>query len=111
MIHWDLQGASHGASRRALSEAVSHWVPGFPRPLGANLTVDILLVAGEVDGLDTALLDEGSSGLGGLGESGPGGSVDGGDEGPLLDSRRLDGLPQGAAESSAGGAGSHCWSV
>lgn len=74
-------------------------------------TVDILLVAGEVDGLDTALLNERSGGLGGLGESRPGGGVDGRDESPLLDGRGLDGLSQGAAESSAGGAGSHFWDV
>ena len=70
-------------------------------------TVDILLVASEVNGLDTALLDELGSGLGSLGESRPGGSVDGGDESPLLDGRGLSSLPEGAAESSGCGAGGH----
>jgi hypothetical protein len=71
-------------------------------------TVDVLLVASEVDGLHTALLDEGIGGLGGLGESRPGGSVDGGDESPLLDGRGLSSLPEGAAQSSGCGAGGHC---
>lgn len=71
-------------------------------------TVDVLLVASEVDGLHTALLDEGIGGLGSLGESRPGGSVDGGDESPLLDGRGLSSLPEGAAESSGCGAGGHC---
>jgi hypothetical protein len=71
-------------------------------------TVDVLLVASEVDGLHTALLDKGIGGLGGLGESRPGGSVDGGDESPLLDGRGLSSLPEGAAESSGCGAGGHC---
>ena len=71
-------------------------------------TVDILLVASEVDGLHTALLDEGIGSLGGLGQSRPGGSVDGGNEGPLLDGRGLDSLPEGAAESSGCGTGGHC---
>jgi hypothetical protein len=70
-------------------------------------TVDILLVAGEVNGLDTALLDELGSGLGGLGEGRPGGSVDGRDESPLLDGGSLGGLRQGAAERSGCGAGGH----
>jgi hypothetical protein len=70
-------------------------------------TVDILLVAGEVNGLDTALLNELGSGLGGLGESRPGGSVHSGDESPLLDGGSLGGLPQGGAESSGCGAGGH----
>ena len=71
-------------------------------------TVDVLLVAGEVDGLHTALLDKGIGSLGSLGQSRPGGSVDGGDEGPLLNGRGLDSLPEGAAESSGCGAGGHC---
>jgi hypothetical protein len=70
-------------------------------------TVDILLVTGEVNGLDTALLDERGSSFGGLGEGRPGGSVDGRDEGPLLDGGSLGGLPQGGAESSGCGAGGH----
>lgn len=70
-------------------------------------TVDILLVASEVNGLDATLLDELLSGLGGLGESRPGGGVDGRDESPLLDGGSLGGLPQGAAEGSGCGAGSH----
>jgi hypothetical protein len=71
-------------------------------------TVDVLLVASEVDGLHTALLDEGIGGLGSLGERRPGGSVDGGDESPLLDGRGLSSLSEGAAESSGCGAGGHC---
>lgn len=84
------------------------------QPLGLHIspaviphTVDILLVAGEVDGLEAALLDERRGGLGRLGEGRPGGSVDGGHEGPLLDGRGLGGLPQGAAESSGCCARSH----
>jgi hypothetical protein len=71
-------------------------------------TVDLLLVASEVDGLHTALLNEGIGSLGSLGESRPGGSVDGGDESPLLDGRGLSSLPEGAAESSGCGTGGHC---
>jgi hypothetical protein len=29
LMHWYVQGASHGASRRALSSCVSHWVLGM----------------------------------------------------------------------------------
>ena len=70
-------------------------------------TVDILLVASEVNGLDTTLLDELGSGLGSLGEGRPGGSVHSRDESPLLDGGSLGGLPQGAAEGSGCGAGGH----
>ena len=70
-------------------------------------TVDILLVASEVNGLDATLLDELLSGLGGLSKSRPGGGVGGRDESPLLDGGSLGGLPQGAAEGSGCGAGSH----
>lgn len=61
----------------------------------------------EIDGLDTALLDEASGSLGRLGEGRPGGGVDGRHESALLDGRGLGGLAEGAAESSGGGAGCH----
>jgi hypothetical protein len=107
LMHWYVQGASHGASRRALSSCVSHWVLGM-RDWFSMPTVDLLLVAGKVDGLHTALLDKGIGGLGGLSQSRPGGSVDGGDESPLLNGRGLSSLAEGAAESSGCGAGGHC---
>lgn len=97
---------SRGQSSRSVRIVLS--AIGLRRSRTTLHTVNQLLVAGEVDGLDTSLLDKSTRrGLDGGLEAGPACCVDSGNEGALLDLRSLE-LPQRGAESSAGVFGGHC---